>query len=222
MDLKNHLNKLSHHAYLLVGDRGVACMEIRSHLANRLGFETSGNPDYWESTYELFGIDEARSLRERASRRPFGERQIFVISFSLMHHEAQNALLKLLEEPGEGTYFFLLAERADILLPTLRSRLVVVSLGGEIPEALAERAFQFLKSDQTKRLALISPMLNEVDRAETLAWLNALEAALHTRMSLDGGVAAFNDILASRKYLFDRGSSVKMILEHLALSLPRL
>ena len=45
-----------------------------------------------------------------------------------MNVQAQNAALKILEEPPENTYFFLLCENASALLPTVRSRAPVLRM----------------------------------------------------------------------------------------------
>jgi DNA polymerase III subunit delta' len=71
----------------------------------------------------------ARSLRARAQRRPaMGSRQVFLVgeAESLVPQEASqeaaNALLKLLEEPPEGTHLILTSNQPGRLLDTIRSR----------------------------------------------------------------------------------------------------
>ena len=49
-----------------------------------------------------------------------------------MRKEAANAFLKTLEEPPAGTFLFLLTTRPYSILPTIRSRTIVVRLE-EIP-----------------------------------------------------------------------------------------
>jgi DNA polymerase-3 subunit delta' len=71
----------------------------------------------------------AQSLRRRAQRRPTeGHTQVFLIAEAetLVPQEASpeaaNALLKLLEEPPDGTRFILTSSEPGQLLPTIRSR----------------------------------------------------------------------------------------------------
>jgi DNA polymerase-3 subunit delta' len=71
----------------------------------------------------------AQSLRKRAHRRPSeGPTQVFLVAEAetLVPQEASpeaaNALLKLLEEPPEGTRFVLTSSEPGQLLPTIRSR----------------------------------------------------------------------------------------------------
>ena len=94
-----------------------------------LGSDNLGNnPDYMllEQQKEKLsiGIKEVQNLIERAYIKPFqSPAKIFVIKQAdLMTEEAQNALLKVLEEPPETTYFFLYTEKLTDLLITIRSR----------------------------------------------------------------------------------------------------
>ena len=81
-------------------------------------------------------VATARLINRRAIMRPVeGRQKVFVIGYSerLVPQEASpeaaNALLKLLEEPSEGTYFLLCATDIDSVLPTIRSRAVGMRLG---------------------------------------------------------------------------------------------
>ncbi len=51
-----------------------------------------------------------------------------------MVEQAQNALLKMLEEPGDSVLWILVSERTAELLPTIRSRVVAVRFGALAPE----------------------------------------------------------------------------------------
>ncbi len=73
--------------------------------------------------------DPLPSVGEFLSLRPMegGWRVVVVRDAERMNEEAQNALLKTLEEPGENTLLALIAARPEILLPTTRSRCVPVA-----------------------------------------------------------------------------------------------
>ncbi|NGX47189.1 MAG: DNA polymerase III subunit gamma/tau [Chlamydiae bacterium] len=64
---------------------------------------------------------------------PFeAERKIFIIEEAeKMLPSGSNALLKTLEEPSEDTYFLLLSDHPDQLLPTVLSRLQPISYSNE-------------------------------------------------------------------------------------------
>lgn len=70
------------------------------------------------------GIDDVKSLRLQFSlRNTSGEKRLIFINHAhTMTHEAQNALLKILEEPPEGTIFVINTAGLDQLLPTVLSR----------------------------------------------------------------------------------------------------
>lgn len=70
--------------------------------------------------------------------RLHGRRAIIVDRAEHLSEEAGNALLKTLEEPPGATLFLLLSCNEEALLPTLRSRCLVVRLGLLSPEALVQ------------------------------------------------------------------------------------
>ncbi len=88
------------------------------------------NPDtYFVQAKKTIGIDHVRNLIAAVSLKPYQELQRVAIIENAHHltQEAQNALLKLLEEPPTQTTIFLWASDQTILLPTLVSRCFVVS-----------------------------------------------------------------------------------------------
>lgn len=92
-----------------------------------------------------FHIDTIRQLRQNAWLLP-GEapcRVCVLCGAENMTDQAQNALLKILEEPPEHTVFILTAENRAMLLPTILSRLQTIRLEpltpAEILPVLRER-----------------------------------------------------------------------------------
>ncbi len=77
------------------------------------------------------GVDDARSLQRLIDVRPYeGGRAVVVIeSAHDMTTQAQNALLKTLEEPPGHVVLILLAETLSPLLPTILSRCVIYKMG---------------------------------------------------------------------------------------------
>jgi DNA polymerase-3 subunit delta' len=76
-------------------------------------------------------IDAVREVIERCCYRPFeGKRRVVIVDDAdAMVPEAQNAMLKTLEEPQEGTAFVMVTSRPHVLLPTVRSRCQIVRFG---------------------------------------------------------------------------------------------
>ena len=101
-------------------------------------------------------VATARLLNRRAAMRPVeGSVQVFLIGYAdrlvpqESSPEAANALLKLLEEPPEGTYFILTAADAEGVLPTIRSRAVRIRVGHLAPEEVRS----FFRSQQPELTA---------------------------------------------------------------------
>ena len=74
-------------------------------------------------------VEQVRAMQQRLTTRPtLGSRRAIVIDpADDLEKGAANALLKSLEEPPAGTFFFLVAHRLGRLLPTIRSRCRVLS-----------------------------------------------------------------------------------------------
>jgi DNA polymerase-3 subunit delta' len=87
-------------------------------------------------------VDQIRDLVDHrlALRRYEGRRRVVIIDpADAMNPQAQNALLKTLEEPPDATTLVLVASAADSLLPTIRSRCLRVPFGPIPAEAIARR-----------------------------------------------------------------------------------
>ncbi len=167
--------------------------------------------------HERFGIDEARALIALAGLKNFNE-ALFFIGASSITTEAQQALLKLFEEPQAGTTFVVLVPHGA-LLPTLKSRMLPYEKP-DIRNPKSEKSFQFLKLNQKQRSDFITKFIKDEEalRERTLDLVNGLEAALATNVKKN--TQALEDLAMVRGYLADRSPSIKLLLEHLALSLP--
>lgn len=224
MGLKEFLHSESlHHAYLLEGDKEAITPELFAFCEDELGCPTKGNPDFWHGEFNVVGIDESREIRTKQSRKPFreGGKKIFVINARSVTVEAQNALLKIFEDPGEGTYFFLVVPRAETIIPTLKSRLVT------IPSPAADilsntLVSEFLSGDYKMRMKLLEEIVEEKDKGGAGLFLDNLEKEFYKKIGPNAHtVSVFEDIRKCRSYLNDRAPSIKMLLEYVALAVPR-
>jgi DNA polymerase-3 subunit delta' len=206
-----------HHAYLFVGPAEAIVPGLRLDLAAA---------EIIHQKWVQFGVAESRELRSGQARQvAAAATRAYLLEFVSITHEAQQALLKVLEEPAERTSIFLVAPSADIFLPTLLSRLRVISLepsARTAPEALA-RAAEFWQGAPEARLALIQKLLGESEepavlRAEATALVDALEFTRRGNAPATDE-ASFAQLRRARDYLRDRASSPRLILEHLALVL---
>ena len=101
------------------------------------------HPDVLLTTLEktVISIDSIRELREQASFRPYeGRRRVFLVDpADRLSLDAQNALLKTLEEPPASSCIILIPSRPMHLLPTTRSRCQVLPFGTLPIRKLADR-----------------------------------------------------------------------------------
>ena len=143
-------NKVSH-AYILNGERGSGKKMLATLFAETLLCEEQGSspcnkchsckqtdsgnhPDVIWVQHEkpnTISVDDIRTqLNNDIEIKPYqGPYKIYIVpEADLMTTQAQNALLKTLEEPPEYAVIFLLTENAEKLLPTITSRCVMLKL----------------------------------------------------------------------------------------------
>lgn len=82
------------------------------------------------------GIDDVKQIQKKVFLKPLKSKfkAVIVEDAHLLTTEAQNALLKILEEPPEHTLLILGADTKDALLPTIRSRCQILELKTELLE----------------------------------------------------------------------------------------
>lgn len=216
-----------HHAYGVPGSAGTLTPQILKALEKSVGFVAKGNPDFRAERHEVLGIDEARALKEAAERTAVtGGKKVFIVSAHRITREAQNALLKILEEPPSETHFFLIVPSCEMFLPTLRSRLLILraSDSRNQNQMLAERVTRFLQDAVPARLKTVQVLLKQREETESsgeiTAFFDELEYALAAQERKQS-TPALSELLRAKAYSRDRAPSFKLLLEHLALVLPK-
>jgi DNA polymerase III delta prime subunit len=242
MNLAEQINREHlHHAYLLEGERSIILTELRALLSDA-GISQTGNVDFHSYEYDTFLIEHAHSLRvEQSMHGAAGAKKIFLVAFNTMMSEAQNALLKTLEEPTQGTHFFFITRTREILFPTVRSRMQVIRIQetGDRRQETGNAGEKFLSATLPERMKMIEHFTKakteEKPKAKEDAriFLESLERVLYEK-NLRGdtfqsqGVTskifsqALQDVLTAKRYLSDRSPSLKLLLEHLALTVPKI
>ena len=222
------LEKLNHHAYYLTGNNS-ARVRLISLLGKKHSIHMEWNSDFIDKTYDTFTIDDARKLKEQSGIKPVAEgiKRIFILTMNGITVEAQNALLKLLEEPAEYSHFFIIIPSAHLLLPSVKSRISFIQLDKEESEVdsnmetLAE-ARKFLKSDTKKRLEFVKNLLDDIlkekkNKQDAVNFLNDIEQVTYEEIGTKKGKRILETIDTARKYANDRAPSLKMLLESVAL-----
>ena len=154
--IKEHLiNAIKHdqvsHAYIINGERYSGKEFIANVFAMALQCEKPGaepcnechsciqaisrnQPDIIYVTHEKISTISVDDIRTQVGAtiqvKPYAsKRKIYIISESeKMNDNAQNALLKTLEEPPEYAIIILLTDNLSALLPTIQSRCVVLNM----------------------------------------------------------------------------------------------
>ncbi len=222
-----NLDRLSHHAYIIEGNRNDIIPKLFLYLEQKHGVSTRGNPDFWHTDFDTFGIDDARALKEMQARKGAGsQNKFFVFSAVMIMEEAQNALLKICEEPTEGTHFFIIVPSVARVVPTLLSRAIVMKAHDmtESYDISYEKMIeQFLDSSPQKRLALVKNLIEEKNKEQAILFLNAIEKKLAEEVGASDtntrAVARLKKTARARDDLMINAPSIKLIFEYLALTL---
>lgn len=218
-------NRVSH-AYILNGERGSGKKMLANLFAMTLLCETgdnepcgkchsckqaeSGNhPDIIRVTHEKpnsISVDDIRTqVNNTVDIKPYqGPYKVYIIpQADMMTPQAQNAILKTIEEPPSYAVFLLLTENAETLLSTINSRCVMLKLRNikdtlikkylmenlEIPDYKADMCTAFAQGNMGRAIMLAnSDHFNEI-REEAVQLLKHI-----SEMELNEIVAAVKNI----------------------------
>lgn len=229
LDIYKNSDKL-HHAYYFVDHKlEETVTKLKEFLQKKVGVKSSGNPDFWYRKFETFTIDDARDFTEASNRKSFTRDssgrdelatglRIFIIETDFITEEAQNALLKVFEEPNLGTHFFIVSPQ-EILLPTLRSRMQVFINGNESRSKLKS----VFEMDLKQRLGVVKEITDgikdeDMTKQDAISLLNQIERELYNE-GVEKKYLELKACESARASLYDRGAPVKIILENLMLSI---
>jgi DNA polymerase III delta prime subunit len=209
-----------HHAILVESDQETALALFRTHLENG-GREIERNPDVMFVDFQSFGIDEARSLIALSLNAPVrDEKKTVVLSIGDITREAQNALLKLFEDPNPHVEFLITIDNAHALLPTLRSRLHIVTAVSASEDAVVDPK-EFINSSLGERMALIEKIVKDQKDSGSKSGIRAFLRALVSELEKEPtkNADALKATAQALLYIDDKGASVKLLLESAALAL---
>lgn len=154
-------NKISH-SYLFIGTDGIGKKQIAKELSKAilclknngndnckscLEFDSSNNPDFKliEPDGTSIKIEQIRQLQRKLLEAPIiSKKKVYLIDDAdLMTTEAQNCLLKTIEEPPEFVNIILIGSKEERFLNTIKSRCTILKFNSlsdeEIKQYLKEK-----------------------------------------------------------------------------------
>ena len=219
----NYIKYLDHHSYFIHSFTD-AVNKLKEHLRDNFGIKHNQNPDFYHEKFEVLGIDDSRKIKDTHSSKSFvdGNKRIYIIEADNITHEAQNSLLKILEEPHIDTHFFIIMPESNLLLPTLKSRLFILNKSSKNIQSLDD-ARKFLKLSKNDKIKYVDEMAKkigdeEISKIHAVEFIEKLESILYEN-GIEKNKKALESVLKVRDYINDRSSSVKQLLEYLVLNI---
>lgn len=205
---------MNHHACLLRQTK----RDIQSALAH---YVIDENTEVVVLEYGTVAISDVRSLIATASRKPVAlASMLLVVCFETINTEAEQALLKILEEPPETTKFLFVVPHSYRPLPTIASRVFELTSFREMSTKTNSAVFlDFLAATYKDRLELIAKNCGD---KKDLVWLAQMKVGLVAYLEEVAVVTPVQTLTALAMilgHLDSRGASNKMLLEELALTL---
>lgn len=205
---------LTHHAFICRVP--TLSLDVVKEVRNSFlpGLET----DY--ISIDAFGIDDVRTLTEKAFVKPReGKTLLLVVSLKSITVEAQQALLKILEEPPSSTAFLFVVPESLHLLPTTLSRFLKHSFTSGVQGSAQFAEYEeFKKLSPSERIVLIGTKTTAKDNS----WIEAIKLGLQQELTQSFKVQTMKQVATLyfvAEHLQTRGAGNKMLLEELAFSL---
>lgn len=211
-----------HHAYILEGSRHRIHDDVVLFCENDLCFPIKANPDFWYEEFDRFSISDARNLREMQLRKTTDRgKKIFIIAFNFITREAQNALLKVLEEPTEGTHILLVVPSAHMFLDTVISRAHIITHESKDVQKQVD-AQKFIDMSLKKRQDFVTKLIKEIkddkkSKIDAIELIRGLQQVFHARLQEKKereSSRILSELQKVESYLHDTSSSVKMLMEY--------
>lgn len=164
---------------------------------------------------ESIGIETVKKIKSWAYIRPFSSQKkvIIIKKGDRMTNEAQNAILKITEEPPVFTYIYILVENHKNLLQTIISRAEVITRKDtpSFTESLAEK---FLTSDIASKFKLCDELALK-KKEEINNFIDELIIKLKEKMD----TTKILEALFEYKNALNKNVNKKLILDNIALDL---
>lgn len=145
---------------------------------------------------KALGIEDVRNIQKNIFLKPFkGKKKATIIILKNgATIEAQNSMLKLLEEPPPSSLIFLITNNAKIFLPTILSRVKLIELTNEEFQTNPKGLEEILSLDTAGDRLYLAQIVGK-DKDEVIIWLETTILAARDKM-----LKNLNDKQESLKY----------------------
>lgn len=171
---------------------------------------------------QSIGIEDIKKVQEKLFLKPIQSqiKLIIIEDSQLLTTEAQNALLKVLEEPPANTHIILATETKEVLLPTILSRCQLIELEQEqktLPEKTIEEITSFIEKLPNLSIEERFKRAEELakDKEKAMTWTENLIIILREQLLLTVNQTAKNDNPAATDlvYIIKKINSLHTILK---------
>ena len=168
------LNDSFSHANLIVGNDGIGKSIIARYISNQIikvrdNAESVDIVKYYPSS-SSFGVDDVRNIINEVGKKPYeGDKKVLILyKCDKLTTQAQNALLKTIEEPPKGVYLILLSDSLETILDTIKSRCQIYKLTPLTKEDILiyikDKYTDLTSEDEKAALAYSAGIPGKVDR----------------------------------------------------------
>ncbi len=218
-----------HQSSLIIQTKQITLPELAKLIELDSSFEwQENNPDLFQvkSDESSIGIDLAKKIVDWAGKAPFSHQVKVGIIWEAqkLTPEAQNSLLKTLEEPQHNTLIVLVTSNISALLSTILSRCQLIShQSSQVADQtqiklLEAKVSEFIVATYLQKLDLITKI---EDRAEAIAFsLQFMQTLINSRQKFK--ITDLNNYLDTAKSCYvglKAGTNIKLTLQLLAISM---
>lgn len=190
-------------------------------LLQESGFSRS-HPDLMWLENEKLGVEQAKNIRNHLALKPFQaeKRAVVVVDAENLTSDAQNALLKTMEEPNREAVIILGVASEENLLPTIRSRSQTVYLAPDPTPAEnkhQKKIEELLTLDYEKRFIFIEKLDDREGFLQNLVLF--FQQRLHQKTPTSQELEFMKDLLQAQEWA-SQNVTVRAVLEYLMLRMP--
>ena len=176
--IENFKNRCSNgnlsHAQLISGEDGIG-KSILAEILGKLILNGDVNREYvdiinYKPIKTSFGVDDVRDIIDEVNKKPFeGDKKVIIIhQGNKLTIQAQNALLKTIEEPPTEVYIIILCESLELILDTIKSRCEIYKLTpltkDELYKYIAIKGYDYSEEEKSSAIAFSEGIPGRIDR----------------------------------------------------------